>query len=93
MAHPAAADHSIGCGRVSNEGVHRLYLLEGDGVLDFPSGTFEKIHACWVCQEEIRTEHHFGELIGESAALRRVLKEAETYPRAANSFSSASPSK
>ena len=44
-------------------------------------------------EEEVRTEHNFGELIGESAALRRVLKEAETYPRAANSFSSASPSK
>ena len=29
-------------------------------------------------QEEVRTEHNFGELIGESAALRRVLKEAET---------------
>jgi DNA-binding NtrC family response regulator len=28
-------------------------------------------------QEEVRTEHNFGELIGESAALRRVLKEAE----------------
>ena len=29
-------------------------------------------------EEEVRTEHNFGELIGESAALRRVLKEAET---------------
>src|SRR5258708_16169797 len=29
-------------------------------------------------EEELRTEHNFGELIGESAALRRVLKEAET---------------
>jgi formate hydrogenlyase transcriptional activator len=29
-------------------------------------------------EEEVRTEHSFGELIGESAALRRVLKEAET---------------
>jgi WD40 repeat protein len=29
-------------------------------------------------KEEVRTEHNFGELIGESAALRRVLKEAET---------------
>jgi formate hydrogenlyase transcriptional activator len=28
--------------------------------------------------EEVRSEHNFGELIGESAALRRVLKEAET---------------
>jgi formate hydrogenlyase transcriptional activator len=29
-------------------------------------------------EEEVRTEHNFGELIGESAALRQVLKEAET---------------
>jgi formate hydrogenlyase transcriptional activator len=29
-------------------------------------------------EEEVRTEHNFGELIGASAALRRVLKEAET---------------
>ena len=29
-------------------------------------------------QEEVRTEHNFGEIIGESAALRRILKEAET---------------
>jgi formate hydrogenlyase transcriptional activator len=29
-------------------------------------------------EEEVRTEHNFGELIGESAALRRVLQEVET---------------
>jgi formate hydrogenlyase transcriptional activator len=29
-------------------------------------------------EEEVRTEHDFGEIIGESAALRRVLKEVET---------------
>jgi formate hydrogenlyase transcriptional activator len=29
-------------------------------------------------QEEVRTEHNFGEIIGESAALRRILKETET---------------
>ena len=29
-------------------------------------------------EEEVRTEHNFGKLIGDSAALRRVLKEAET---------------
>ena len=29
-------------------------------------------------EEEVRTEHNFGEIIGESAALRRFLKEAET---------------
>jgi formate hydrogenlyase transcriptional activator len=29
-------------------------------------------------EEEIRTEHNFGEIVGESAALRRVLKEVET---------------
>ena len=29
-------------------------------------------------EEEVRTEHHFGEIIGESPALRRVLKQAET---------------
>jgi formate hydrogenlyase transcriptional activator len=28
--------------------------------------------------EEARTEHNFGEVVGESAALRRVLKEVET---------------
>jgi formate hydrogenlyase transcriptional activator len=28
--------------------------------------------------EEIRTDHNFGEIIGESVALRRVLKEVET---------------
>jgi formate hydrogenlyase transcriptional activator len=29
-------------------------------------------------EEEVRTEHRFGEIIGESAALRQVLKEVET---------------
>jgi formate hydrogenlyase transcriptional activator len=29
-------------------------------------------------EEEVRTEHHFGEIVGESAALDRVLKEVET---------------
>ncbi len=29
-------------------------------------------------EEEIRTEHNFGDIVGESAALRRVLKEVET---------------
>jgi formate hydrogenlyase transcriptional activator len=29
-------------------------------------------------EEEVRTEHNFGELIGESPALRRVLKQVET---------------
>src|SRR5207245_3697870 len=29
-------------------------------------------------EEEASTEHNFGEIIGESAALRRVLKEVET---------------
>jgi formate hydrogenlyase transcriptional activator len=29
-------------------------------------------------EEEVRTEHNFGEVIGESAALRRVLHEVET---------------
>src|SRR6516225_2665880 len=29
-------------------------------------------------KEEVRTEHNFGEIIGESAALRRVLQEVET---------------
>jgi formate hydrogenlyase transcriptional activator len=29
-------------------------------------------------EEEARTEHHFGEIVGESAALRRVLKQVET---------------
>jgi formate hydrogenlyase transcriptional activator len=29
-------------------------------------------------EEEIRTGHHFEEIVGESAALRRVLKEVET---------------
>jgi formate hydrogenlyase transcriptional activator len=29
-------------------------------------------------EEEVRTEHDFGEIVGESAALRRVLKEVET---------------
>ncbi len=29
-------------------------------------------------QEEVRTEHNFGEVVGESTALRRVLKEVET---------------
>jgi formate hydrogenlyase transcriptional activator len=29
-------------------------------------------------EEEIRTEHNFDEIVGESAALRRVLKEVET---------------
>jgi formate hydrogenlyase transcriptional activator len=28
--------------------------------------------------EEVRTEHNFGEIVGDSAALRRVLKEVET---------------
>jgi formate hydrogenlyase transcriptional activator len=29
-------------------------------------------------EEEVRTEHDFGDIVGESAALRRVLKEVET---------------
>ena len=29
-------------------------------------------------EEEVRSEHEFGEIVGESAALRRVLKEVET---------------
>jgi formate hydrogenlyase transcriptional activator len=29
-------------------------------------------------EEEVRTEHNFGEIVGESAALRGVLKEVET---------------
>jgi formate hydrogenlyase transcriptional activator len=29
-------------------------------------------------EEEVRTDHNFGEVVGESAALRRVLKEVET---------------
>ena len=29
-------------------------------------------------EEEVRTEQHFGDIVGESAALRRVLKEVET---------------
>ncbi len=29
-------------------------------------------------EEEVRREHNFGEIVGESAALRRVLKEVET---------------
>jgi formate hydrogenlyase transcriptional activator len=29
-------------------------------------------------EEEVRTEHHFGEIVGGSAALRRVLKQVET---------------
>ena len=29
-------------------------------------------------EEEVRTEHYFGEIVGESAALRRVLKQVET---------------
>jgi formate hydrogenlyase transcriptional activator len=29
-------------------------------------------------EEEVRTEHDFGEIVGDSAALRRVLKEIET---------------
>src|SRR5262249_55912236 len=36
--------------------------------------TQEKVYL----EEEIRTEHNFDEIIGESAALRRVLKEVET---------------
>lgn len=29
-------------------------------------------------EEEVRTDHNFGDIVGESAALRRVLKEVET---------------
>ena len=29
-------------------------------------------------EEEVRTDHNFGEIVGENAALRRVLKEVET---------------
>jgi len=36
--------------------------------------TREKVYL----EEEIRTEHDFDEIVGESAALRRVLKEVET---------------
>src|SRR5206468_7653697 len=36
--------------------------------------TQEKVYL----EEEIRTEHNFDEIVGDSAALRRVLKEVET---------------
>ncbi|HLJ95127.1 MAG TPA: sigma 54-interacting transcriptional regulator [Gemmataceae bacterium] len=36
--------------------------------------TREKVYL----EEEIRTEHNFEEIVGESAALRRILKEVET---------------
>jgi formate hydrogenlyase transcriptional activator len=36
--------------------------------------TQEKVYL----EEEIRTEHNFEEIVGESAALRRILKEVET---------------
>src|SRR5262249_10407628 len=36
--------------------------------------TQEKVYL----EEEIRTEHNFDEIVGESTALRRVLKEVET---------------
>jgi formate hydrogenlyase transcriptional activator len=39
--------------------------------------TREKVYL----EEEIRTEHNFDEIVGESAALRRVLKEVETVAR------------
>ena len=51
---------------------------------------FQEIEAAWrqdqgqlakenaYLEEEVRTEHNFGEIVGESAALRRVLKEVET---------------
>src|SRR5438105_1831837 len=29
-------------------------------------------------EEEVRTDHHFGEIVGDSAALRRVLQQVET---------------
>jgi formate hydrogenlyase transcriptional activator len=29
-------------------------------------------------EEEVRTGHHFGEIVGDSAALRRILKQVET---------------
>jgi formate hydrogenlyase transcriptional activator len=29
-------------------------------------------------EDEVRTEHHFGEIVGDSAALRRVLRHVET---------------
>ncbi len=32
-------------------------------------------------EEEVRTEHNFGEIVGKSAALRKVLKEVETVAR------------
>jgi formate hydrogenlyase transcriptional activator len=35
--------------------------------------TQEKVYL----EEEVRTEHNFGEIVGESAALRRVLKQVE----------------
>src|SRR5438067_1344648 len=39
--------------------------------------TQEKVYL----EEEIRTEHNFDEIVGDSAALRRVLKEVETVAR------------
>jgi hypothetical protein len=37
-------------------------------------------------EEEVRTEHNFGEIVGESAALRRVLKQVEAVARIDHGF-------
>ena len=47
--------------------------------------TREKVYL----EEEIRTEHNFDEIVGESAALRRVLKEVETVAPTDSTYSSA----
>src|SRR5262249_57174118 len=47
---------------------------------------FQQIHALKLqlakenayLEEEVRTEHNFGEAVGESAALRRIVKQGET---------------
>jgi formate hydrogenlyase transcriptional activator len=45
-------------------------------------------------EEEVRTEQHFGEIVGESAVLRRVLKQVETFaPTDSPSSSAARPTR
>src|ERR1700676_5577781 len=47
-------------------------------VFDEPPARRDKLHQEKVyLEEEVRTAHNFGEIVGESATLRRVLKQVE----------------
>src|SRR5260370_12713131 len=57
---------------------HVAVAVENALAFDEIEALKDKLHQEKVyLEEEVRTEHQFGEIVGESSALRRVLKEGE----------------